>query len=139
MIETQKINLFKWVQIKGFKYTLQQYKILTYPTFKSDFLFLGLAKSLFSSGKGTLISNLVCSSCQKSLTFKKELENSETVSVWSCGHCFHLSCVRAADVKNICPQCRLRAVLLPVKKSSVNNWEDFNSNINFRPDLEGHF
>ncbi|KAJ8915765.1 hypothetical protein NQ315_004577 [Exocentrus adspersus] len=99
----------------------------------------GLAKCLFSSGRGILVANLVCNSCQKSLTYRKELETAESIAVWSCGHCFHSSCVKAAEVKNTCPSCQLKAVLLKVAKKSDASLKDPYSNLNIRPDLEGHF
>lgn len=92
------------------------------------------------NGRGVTISNLTCSLCQKSLSFRKELENEQSYVVWSCGHCFHSNCFKAAEASNICPQCRLKAEPLSLlKKSKEINHNSVLSNLQYRPDLEGHF
>lgn len=101
----------------------------------------GLAKYLANNGRGVSVSNLTCYLCQKSLSYRKELDNDHVAVVWSCGHCFHSSCVKAAEISNTCPQCRLKAVQLPpVKKTKVYDLQHHHQvNVQVRPDLEGHF
>ncbi|KAJ8948855.1 hypothetical protein NQ318_013508 [Aromia moschata] len=79
-------------------------------------LHYGLAKSLSLNGKGILVSNILCGLCQKSFLYKKELESDQTVVVWSCGHLFHSTCIKAAEVTDVCPHCRLKAVPFPTAK-----------------------
>ncbi|CAH1179624.1 unnamed protein product [Phaedon cochleariae] len=103
-------------------------------------LHFGLVKSLSLHGKGTSVSNLTCLLCQKSLMFRKELETDQSTIVWSCGHCYHLSCIKAAEANEACPQCRLKAIPLPVmKKPGVDSFKTSNYKTQCRPDLEGHF
>ncbi|KAJ8967742.1 hypothetical protein NQ317_010803 [Molorchus minor] len=100
----------------------------------------GLAKSLSFNGRGILVPSMICGLCQKSLSYRKELNFDQTIVVWSCSHCFHSSCIKSAEVSDICPQCRLKAVPFPVvKKLQTSNLEQLYSSTHLRPDLEGHF
>ncbi|CAH0546236.1 unnamed protein product [Brassicogethes aeneus] len=98
----------------------------------------GLAKSLAAGGRGLSVSSLTCKLCQKSATVQKELETDHSIRVWSCGHCFHLSCLKAAEVNDLCPQCHVKGTLLPaIKQVKTSNSSQEPSRS--RPDLEGHF
>lgn len=83
--------------------------------------------------------NLNCNLCQKSLSYKKELEIFQSAVIWSCGHCFHAVCFKTAEVSNICPQCRIKGS----PAQSIKKVAEVNAPMNYkervRPDLEGHF
>ncbi|CAG9859597.1 unnamed protein product [Phyllotreta striolata] len=101
-------------------------------------LHYGLVKQISGNGRGVSVSNTTCTLCQK-LLYRKELDKNESFYVWSCGHCFHASCVRAAEINNACPQCRLKGALLPKKNKKIENPDKYMLNGHVRPDLEGHF
>ncbi|KAG5874977.1 hypothetical protein JTB14_026378 [Gonioctena quinquepunctata] len=103
-------------------------------------LHYGLVKCLSKNRRGTSVTDLTCSLCLKSLLFRKELDTNQSTSIWSCGHCYHSSCIKAAETNNTCPKCRLKAVFLPEVKNSLAGPQDPSSvSIKYRPDLEGHF
>ncbi|XP_072393268.1 vacuolar protein sorting-associated protein 8 homolog [Diabrotica undecimpunctata] len=102
-------------------------------------LHLGLVKVLSSKGRGTAVSNLVCTLCQKILLYRKELDSNESFYVWNCGHCFHSACINGAEVNDACPQCRHKGAMLPKIKRLTNKEDDNTVNHQSRPDLEGHF
>ncbi|XP_030753791.1 vacuolar protein sorting-associated protein 8 homolog [Sitophilus oryzae] len=97
-----------------------------------------LAKKLHANGKGVSVSNLTCNLCQKSLSYRKELQTSLSIHVWSCGHCFHTNCVRASESNDACLICRTKAKLYPKAKKDSNK-NQYRGRSILRPDLEGHF
>lgn len=98
-----------------------------------------MARALSTNRKGVSVFYLNCYLCQKSLSSKKELENVQSITVWSCGHCFHTGCFKSAEVSNMCPQCRMKgSAATAIKKSTETNIL-MNSKAHVRPDLEGHF
>lgn len=102
------------------------------------YLVSGLARALSTNRKGVSVYILICGLCQKSLSYRKELENVQSAVVWCCGHCFHTSCFRAAEVANMCPQCRTKGTpAAAIKKSTESS--SLSPKAGVRPDLEGHF
>ncbi|XP_074038726.1 vacuolar protein sorting 8 [Leptinotarsa decemlineata] len=103
-------------------------------------LHYGLVKYLSKNRKGISVTDLTCSLCLKPLLFRKDLDMNQTTTVWGCGHSFHSSCVKAAEVADTCPKCRLKGVLLPeAKKPLVCPYDPSSVGVQCRPDLEGHF
>ncbi|CAG9761725.1 unnamed protein product [Ceutorhynchus assimilis] len=96
-----------------------------------------LAKSLHQSGKGVSITKLTCNLCQKSLSYKKELD--ANICIWGCGHLFHSQCFSASDSADFCPVCRRTGKLLPKVKKEIEKIHYNGRNNMLRPDLEGHF
>ncbi|XP_057657195.1 vacuolar protein sorting-associated protein 8 homolog isoform X2 [Diorhabda carinulata] len=110
----------------------------TYKLLSKD-LHHGLVKCISVKGRGVSVSNLTCTLCQRLLLFRRETESNESFYVWSCGHCFHFSCVKGGNLNNSCPQCRLKGPMLPKLKKLANKVDYANVNNQSRPDLEGHF
>ncbi|EFA00812.1 vacuolar protein sorting-associated protein 8 homolog isoform X1 [Tribolium castaneum] len=96
-----------------------------------------LAKSLCSNSRGISVTNVGCKLCQKPLVFRQELGGEQSIAVWGCGHCFHVTCLKVIENDTACPQCRMQASQVPatqpVKKYTVE------TKTHARPDLEGHF
>lgn len=99
----------------------------------------GLARTLTTNRKCVSVYFLTCNLCQKSLSYRKELENVQSVVVWGCGHCFHFDCFKAAETNDTCPQCRTKGALISAIKKTAETNNIINSATGLRPDLEGHF
>ncbi|KAF7265925.1 hypothetical protein GWI33_020668 [Rhynchophorus ferrugineus] len=97
-----------------------------------------LAKTLHSNGKGVCVSNLTCNLCQKSLSYRKELQTPLSIHVWGCGHSFHSNCVKFSESNDCCLICRKKATQFPKVKKEVTKSQHRGKTI-LRPDLEGHF
>ncbi|KRT81032.1 hypothetical protein AMK59_5084, partial [Oryctes borbonicus] len=99
----------------------------------------GLAKALFNSGKAISIHLPICNLCQKPLLTIPN-EETENVSVWGCGHCFHSGCFNVNDHTSACPLCRVLASRMgpPKGKKRIHPTNNFTP-ARVRPDLEGHF
>lgn len=109
--------------------------------YKPAFHFLDfseLAKTFHQNGKGVSVRKLTCDLCQKSFSYRKEVDTNMSICVWGCGHSFHFQCISASDSNDLCPVCRRKGKLLPKMKKILEK-SPYRGKTTLRPDLEGHF
>ncbi|KAH1010884.1 vacuolar protein sorting-associated protein 8 homolog isoform X1 [Dendroctonus ponderosae] len=97
-----------------------------------------LAKTFQQNGKGVSIRKLTCDLCQKSFSYRKEVDTNMSICVWGCGHSFHSQCIGASDSNDFCPVCRRIGKPLPKMKKILEK-SPYRGKTILRPDLEGHF